>query len=64
MFIRTDDPLADFDQYEYEKQRWLKKYPKCTSCTQHIQQPNAVCIDGKYFCDECLEDLREVIGDD
>ena len=58
----TDDPIADFDRYEAEKEKALKKLPKCTRCDEHIQQDKAVCIDGDYYCDECLDDMRESTG--
>lgn len=62
MFI-TDDPIADFNRWDAEQERWLKKLPKCKRCGERIQQERAVCIDGGYYCDECLDEMRESIGD-
>lgn len=64
MTIRTDDPVADAATHDWETQRWLDSLPKCERCDEPIQQEKAVCIDGKYYCDECLDELRESIGDD
>ena len=61
---RTDDPIADFFRHEAEQEGWLKKRPKCCVCKEHIQQSKAVRIDGDYYCDWCLCDMREWIGDD
>lgn len=63
-FRRTDDPLADFHRHEAEKEAWEKKRPKCAECGEHIQQEKAVCIQGYFFCDDCLADLRRIIGDE
>lgn len=62
--FRTDDPHADFDRWDAEKERKLKRMPECANCGEHIQQDTAVCIGGDYYCDECLNELRESIGDD
>ena len=63
--FRTDDPVADFNRWDADQQRKLKRLPKCARCGEHIQQEKAVCIHGvEYYCDECLDELRERIGDD
>lgn len=59
----TDDPIADFHRHDTEQEEWLDSLPKCEHCGEPIQQEKAVCIDGKYFCDECLDEMREWIGD-
>lgn len=64
MTYRTDDPIADFHRWDDEQQKQLEKLPKCKRCNHHIQQEDAVCIDGEYYCDTCLDGLRESIGDD
>jgi len=64
MFM-TDDPIADFNRYDAEQQARLKKLPICARCGEHIQQDKAVCIHGvEFYCDECLDELRERIGGD
>ena len=64
MFYRTDDPLSDFYKHDAEQTEWLKKLPKCERCGEPIQQEDAVHIDDKYYCDECLAEMREWIGDE
>ena len=63
VFTRTDDPIADAEQYNAEQERKLEKLPKCAECGHPIQQDDAVCIKGKFYCDTCLDDLRESVGD-
>ncbi len=60
----TDNPIADFNHHDDECQRYLDSLPVCKECDQPIQQETAVCIKGNYYCDDCLDDLRESIGDD
>lgn len=61
---RTDDPVADFHRHDDEQEAWLKKRPKCAECREHIQQQKAVRIHGLFYCDECLDNMRESVGDD
>lgn len=63
MYI-TDDPIADFNRWDDERQSALERLPKCHQCGEHIQQESAVKINGVFYCDECLNDMREWIGDD
>lgn len=60
----TDDPHRDFDRWDAEQQRRLKKFPKCESCEEPIVQEDAVCLDGCYYCDPCLKESRISIGGD
>ena len=60
----TDDPIADFNRHDAEGQRWLDSLPKCCECREPIQQEDAVRIDGHWYCDECLDLMREPVGDD
>ena len=61
---RTDDPLRDFDRWDAEQQAKLDRLPKCECCGHPIQQEDAVNIFNRWYCDDCLEQLRESIGDD
>ena len=55
MFYRTDDPLADFDQYDTECQERLDKLPKCADCGEPIQDDHYYLINGENICPDCLE---------
>ncbi len=56
MFIRTGDPLADFDRYEAEQQRALNKLPKCDYCGIRITDDYLYDIDGVIVCGKCLKE--------
>lgn len=62
--MRTDDPVADFLEYDAKQQEWLERRPVCKECGEHIQDEKPVCIHGDYYCDECIENMRKWIGDD
>lgn len=61
MFGRTDDPIADFERHDAHQQEQLDRLPKCTECCEPIQQDTAVCIDGDWYCDDCLRKMRKEI---
>lgn len=44
-----------------EQNEWLERLPKCAECGQPVQQEMAVRIDGKWYCDSCLDDFREEV---
>ena len=60
----TDDPIRDAMERDAEFERWLKTRPVCTYCGEPIQEESAVCIDGEWICDECLEGMRKDTNDE
>ena len=61
MKYRTNNPEADLDRWLADQDEYLKKLPKCTECDEPIQQDDAVCLHGKWYCDHCLKEMRESI---
>ena len=58
------DPADYFEMKDAEEAKWLASRPKCHNCGEPIQQECAVNIDGKWYCDNCLNFIfREVIPD-
>ena len=57
----TDDPVADFERHDREQAEWLAKLPTCQRCGGAIQQERAVCIEGFWYCDDCIEFYRKEI---
>lgn len=57
----SDDPAMDFAQYDMKQSRWLAKLPTCQRCGDAIQQERAVCIEGFWYCDDCLEFYRKEV---
>lgn len=58
------DAYDRFVDEEMRRAKMLERLPKCGLCEDHIQQEDAVRIDGKYYCDNCLKSSREEIGED
>ena len=57
----------NYDQWEArdrDQTKWLNSLPVCQRCGDAIQQERAVCIDGFWYCDDCIEAYKkEVILD-
>jgi len=51
----------DIERFLAEEDHALAQYPVCCRCGNHVQQDSIVRIDGNYYCDECLNALRESI---
>ena len=62
MPFRTDDPVADFERHDRDQARRLKRLPTCERCGDAIQQERAVCIEGFWYCDECLDEYRREVN--
>ena len=58
---RTNDPEADLECWLEDERKYLAKLPKCSECDEPIQQEDAVCIEGEWYCDDCLNNMREYI---
>ena len=54
----------DFEQRDLEQERWLERRPVCDCCGEHIQEDSAVQIQGDFYCDNCLDDMRVYIDDE
>lgn len=59
----TDDPLADFERHDTEREAALEELPECCDCGEKIQQDTAVYINGEWLCDSCLDSYRRDVGD-
>jgi len=62
--FRTDDPIADFNRYDAEQQRRLKKRPKCRRCNEHIQDDEAYYIEGDWICENCIGKYLKIIDEE
>ena len=60
----SDDPVADAERYSAEQDSEIRRLPVCCECKGHIQQEKAVRIDGKWYCDYCLDEMREYTTED
>jgi formylmethanofuran dehydrogenase subunit E len=56
MYIRTDDPLRDFDRYDAAQAMREAMLPKCESCGEPIHDDIYYEVDGEILCGECMHD--------
>lgn len=64
MFIRTDDPVADFHRHDAEQQAQLDKLPKCSECGDAIQDEICYKFNSKYICIKCVIGNHQVYTED
>ena len=55
MFVRTDDPIADFYAYDAELERERQKLPKCAYCGEPIDTEDCYEINEMLICPDCLD---------
>ena len=58
---RTDNPLADFEAYEWERERQIAKLPICSHCDEPITDDTAFFIEGEWICENCMNQFRKVV---
>lgn len=56
--IWTDDPVADFHDYDAEQQAALEKCPVCCECGDegYIQDEHYYVVEGKIYCEEHFDE--------
>jgi formylmethanofuran dehydrogenase subunit E len=57
----TDDPIADFEQWDREQNRQLEALPVCADCDEHIQDESAFYINGEWICENCMDAYRREV---
>ena len=63
MFTKTDDPIADFNRYEAERNKKLSRLPKCRECDNPIQDETAYLFNDEFICEHCMETNYRVFVD-
>ena len=52
----SDDPVADFERYDAEKEAALANLPVCSECGQPICDEECFYINGEAICESCMND--------
>lgn len=55
------DNFDIWEAHDIEMERRRMRLPECACCGEHIQQEDAVCINGDWYCDSCLDEMRFMI---
>ena len=61
--IRTNDPIQDFLNYDYEQYIKEISRPVCCECGDYITDEYLWDFHGMYYCEKCMRDHRERIDD-
>ena len=57
----SDDPLADFDAWDADQNKWLERRPVCADCENHIQDETAFYINGEWICRDCMSAYEQEV---
>ena len=63
MFTRTDDPIADYENFSAQQEKELGKLPQCSECGNHIQEETAFLINDELICESCMNEHRVYVDD-
>lgn len=53
----TDDPIADFNRYDREREAEEARYPRCHDCGEPMFEEYYE-FDGRKICSDCIENYR------
>lgn len=53
-----------WEMHDREEAKWLESLPKCKCCGHPIQQEQAVCIEGDYYCEDCEDEAWDRLRKD
>lgn len=56
----TDDPAQDAENYFAEAERRMERFPVCDNCGYRITGEYRWRINGKLWCEDCINDFREL----
>ena len=60
----TDDPVADFERYDAQRQRELAKLPMCSECGQPITDEYCFEVNDELICESCITENHRKWTDD
>ena len=52
-----------YERYDAEQERKLAKLPYCDICGERIQTEHYFDFDGKFICEDCMEDAKRYTDD-
>lgn len=62
-FYYSDDPVADFHNWDKNRERELEKLPCCSDCGEHIQGDYLYLINDEPICEDCILNYRKDVED-
>ncbi len=61
MWLQGEDPYEDFRRKDSEENTWLQNQPMCDECGERIMEDYYYNINGRKYCQECIDDCKEWI---
>ena len=61
--MRTDNPIRDYAQYDYEQSLLEQACPICEDCGNHITGEYYWEFHGFYYCEDCVRSHRYDVED-
>ena len=58
------DNYRMWQAYDMDQEERLADLPVCKCCGHPIQQEQAVCIEGDYYCEDCEDEAWERLRKD
>ena len=55
------EPIDDFNKRQIEYYEWISTLPKCSDCGEPIEDEYYYEVDGKIYCDRCIESKRKYL---
>lgn len=53
-----------FKMHDREQEERMARLPRCKCCGYKVQQEQAVCIEGDYYCEDCEDEAWERLRKD
>lgn len=60
----TDDPVADFHEWDAEQNANAAKLPRCCRCGERIEDDICYRINDEIYCEDCHNDEFRVYTED
>ena len=52
--MNVPDNYDAFCWHEAKQERWLEKLPKCSECSEPIQDEECYELNGELYCNKCM----------
>ena len=60
----SDNPVADFERWDRDREKKLIHLPRCSCCDEPIQDDFCYEINGELICENCMETQHRRSTDD
>ena len=61
--MNIPDSYDIWEAQDIAKERRRARRPVCECCGEHIQSETAYLIHGDWYCEECMDNYKELVED-